>query len=215
MYGLMAAASLALSAPSATVAPPSCTLSAPPAIYHPGDAVRLIWYTERAQSASITDLGPIPITEMPQGFRDVYPGQSALYTMTVGNQAGARSCSALVTVSLYQTPLVYPPYQLTQPISFAPTQIRYIPNTPLTYPVALPWSTGGSHSYDYSYEYSYDYSYDHLYDDYWYDPWLPDHYHYADDYYDFGYDEPYSLTRAFNGAFSGEWSPPAYYDFDY
>lgn len=94
-------------APAATQAP-SCTLTVPPGNYTAGQPVRLFWVTQNAQAAGITGLGTIDTARIPYGNADVYPSQNTLYTMTVANQSGSRTCSALVTLTQRQTTTTRP-----------------------------------------------------------------------------------------------------------
>lgn len=125
---------------------PVCTLSAAPGTHVPGQPVRLIWYTQYATGANLSNYGTIPAAQLASGYADVYPTQSTLYTMTVVNGSGSRTCSTLVTLS-NQNPQPAPHatgYVATpQPVIYSPT---YYPSS---------YSYPGYSSYSYpSYGYS-------------------------------------------------------------
>jgi hypothetical protein len=81
-----------------TSAAPTCSLSATPGTHRAGQAVRLVWYSQNATAGTLSNSGALQPNELSQGSRDVYPTQSTLYTMTVGNNSGSRTCAALVTI---------------------------------------------------------------------------------------------------------------------
>ncbi len=130
---------------------PVCTLSATPGTHVAGQPVRLIWYTQYATGANLSGFGAIPASQLPSGYADMYPAQSTVYTMTVANGAGSRTCSALVTLAAqspqpapYATGYVPTP----QPIVYSPT---YYPSS---YPTYAPtytasYPTSGTAGYTY------------------------------------------------------------------
>jgi hypothetical protein len=90
--------SVSISVTPSTSAAPTCSLSATPGAHYAGQAVRLVWYSQNATGGALSGVGTLSASELAQGSRDVYPTQSTLYTMTVGNNSGSRTCSALVTI---------------------------------------------------------------------------------------------------------------------
>lgn len=127
---------------------PVCTLSAAPGTHVAGQPVRLIWYTQNATGANLSDYGTIPASQLASGYADMYPTQSTLYTMTVANNSGSRTCSALVTLAS-QNPQPHATGYIpnSQPLVYSPTYYQ---------PTYYPSSSGYSYpSYGYTGGYTY------------------------------------------------------------
>lgn len=88
-----------LSVSSGSTSAPTCAISTTPGTHYAGQAVQLVWYTQGAQAATISNIGSVPSSQLAQGTITVHPSQSTLYTMTVGNAAATRTCSAAVTIT--------------------------------------------------------------------------------------------------------------------
>lgn len=143
--GLLAVAiTLALPLAASAASFPTCTISTPPGTVQPNSRVTLLWFTQDATWATISSVGQIPSSLLPQGHMDVYPGGTTIYTMTVGNSLGSRTCSVIVSISSpsYIT-TVNNAYSSASALSVA----RAIVSTPIYY-------TTNSYSYTPSYSYS-------------------------------------------------------------
>ena len=125
-YGSTKTCSVTLQVSSAVMQAPSCTLSVAPGTHYAGRPVRLFWYTQNTAAASISGVGTLDATQLSQGSIDAYPSQSTLYTMTVANQSGTRTCAALVTLASQNTPTT----GTTNSYTYSQPQIR----TSYTYP---------------------------------------------------------------------------------
>ncbi len=88
-----------LSVSSGATSAPTCAISATPGTHYAGQQVQLVWYTQNAQAATISNVGTVPSSQLTQGSITVAPTQSTLYTMTVGNTLGTRTCSAAVAIT--------------------------------------------------------------------------------------------------------------------
>ena len=184
---------------------PTCTISVPPGVHYSGQAVRLLWVSQDATSATIATIGAIPPEQIAQGFRDIYPTGNTLITMTVGNGLGTRTCSALITLNNLpaqtQTQTVY------QPITYTTNQVQYVPVNSNWYPqnTWTPFYASSPSKYSYTS-----------------DSYYGNSYYYSGNYYDryesfydtagssYGYknyasDDSWSLTNSWENLGTGEY----------
>jgi hypothetical protein len=129
-YGSTKTCSVTLQVSPAVVNAPSCTLSAAPGTHYAGRPVRLFWYTQNTAAASIAGIGTLDAQQLSQGSIDAYPSQSTLYTMTVANQSGTRTCAALVTLASQNTQNTVRTGGTTNSYTYSQPSIR----TSYTYP---------------------------------------------------------------------------------
>ena len=187
---------------------PTCTISVPPGVRYGGQAVRLLWVSQDATSATIATIGAIPPEQIAQGFRDIYPTGNTLITMTVGNGLGTRTCSALITLNNLpaqtQTQTVY------QPITYTTNQVQYVPVNSNWYPqnTWTPFYASSPSKYSYTsdsyYGNSYYYS-GNYYDRYesFYDT-AGSSYGYKNYASDNSYNDPYTYTHSIENTLTGE-----------
>lgn len=70
----------------------SCTLTVKPNAIESGGKATLSWTTEGAESATLTrQAGTFPVTQLPDGSREVGPTETFTFIMTVKNKAGLES----------------------------------------------------------------------------------------------------------------------------
>lgn len=112
---------------------PSCGISASPGVHYAGQPLQLVWYSQNATAAQISNLGTIPPSQLAQGTATVAPSQTTLYTMQVANASASRTCSALVTISprpgTTQTSYSSPAYTPQTSYVYRPTTYTTAPRT--------------------------------------------------------------------------------------
>jgi peptidoglycan-associated lipoprotein len=82
-------------APNATAATPTATLTATPTVISAGDQVQLTWRTTDATSVTIDGIGDVPSV----GVRTVAPTASTTYHLVARGDGGSADASARVTVN--------------------------------------------------------------------------------------------------------------------
>ncbi len=83
-------------APPASAAAPTATLTATPTVVNAGDQVQLSWRTTDAGQVSIDGIGQVPTT----GVKTVTPTENTTYHLTATGMGGTAEASATVTVNL-------------------------------------------------------------------------------------------------------------------
>lgn len=125
---------------------PSCGLSPTPGVHYAGQQLQLVWYTQNATAAQISNVGAVPSNQLIQGSITIAPAYTTLYTMTVSNPSGSRTCSALVSINQRPTTNYQP--VTTQQVTYRPTTSgtpSY--SSPRSYPTyTYPSSSGSSYS---------------------------------------------------------------------
>lgn len=125
---------------------PSCGLSPTPGVHYAGQQIQLVWYTQNATAAQISNVGAVPSNQLVQGSITITPTYTTLYTMTVSNPSGSRTCSALVSIN--QRPATNYQPVTTQQVTYRPTTSgtpSY--SSPRSYPTyTYPSSSGSSYS---------------------------------------------------------------------
>lgn len=199
-YGQSKTCSVAVQVAPTTTQAPSCTLTVPPGTYTAGQPVRLFWVTQNAQAAGITNIGTIDASRLAYGNADVYPSQNTLYTMTVANSSGSRTCSALVTLTQRHTTTTRPtattytvPRTVSTPSYTARPTSFSMPSYRPTYTATPSYSYGGGSSQIYR------------------DSYYPAYYSPT---YEYGLGD-YSLTNVWNDFGSGKYMSRSPGEFDY
>lgn len=122
---------------------PSCGLSPTPGVHYAGQQLQLVWYTQNATAAQISNVGAVPSNQLIQGSITIAPTYTTLYTMTVSNPSGSRTCSALVSINQRPTTSYQP--VTTQQVTYRPTTSgspSY--SSPRSYPTYTYPSSSGS-----------------------------------------------------------------------
>ena len=92
--------SLGPTADTATIAPPTATITAEPLAIDLGQTVVLNWRTQNATSASIDGIGTVPVN----GTQTVSPSNSTNFHLVAKNDGGSTDANVRVTVRVPTTP---------------------------------------------------------------------------------------------------------------